>query len=129
MGTYFVRRLLNHLLVIFGVRCFRFLSLHLAGDPTLLYVSGGRLRRGDEQARHKLGFDRPLYSSTLILWSSAQRDFGKSLVTKTQPSIWLSTACLPPLINHLCDVIAICLLYRSVCWPLPSGERSMMAVL
>ena len=39
MTTYLVRRLLQTVVVIFGVTLLTFLVLHLAGDPTYLYVS------------------------------------------------------------------------------------------
>ena len=81
MGTYFVRRLLQSLIVIIGVTLFSFLSLHLAGDPTLLYVSERASDEEIEQARHKLGFDRPLYRQYIEFVVGLPRgDFGKSLV-------------------------------------------------
>jgi peptide/nickel transport system permease protein len=99
MGTYFVRRLLQSLIVIFGVTLFSFLSLHLAGDPTLLYVSERASWEEKAQARHKLGFDRPLYVQYIDFVTELPRgDFGKSLVTKT-PAIDLVMDRLPATIE------------------------------
>ena len=39
MTTYLARRLLQTIFVIIGVTLLTFLALHLAGDPTYLYVS------------------------------------------------------------------------------------------
>lgn len=99
MGKYLVRRLLQSLVVIFGVTVFSFLSLHLAGDPTLLYVNE---RATDEQiaeTRHRLGFDRPLHEQYLVFMGRLVRgDFGKSLVTKT-PALDLILTRLPATIE------------------------------
>ena len=95
MSKYLARRLLQSILVIFGVTLFSFLSLHLAGDPTLLYVNE---RATDEQiaeTRHRLGFDRPLHEQYLAFMGRLVRgDFGKSLVTKT-PALDLILTRLP----------------------------------
>ncbi|GAB4410535.1 MAG: ABC transporter permease [Anaerolineae bacterium] len=99
MGKYLVRRLLQSIIVIFGVTVFSFLSLHLAGDPTLLYVNE---RATDEQiaeTRHRLGFDRPLHEQYLAFLGRLVRgDFGKSLVTKT-PALDLILTRLPATIE------------------------------
>ena len=65
MGYLSGPRLLQTIIVIFGVTLLTFLTLHLAGDPTLLYVSE---RASDEEiaeTRAKLGFDKPLYQQYL----------------------------------------------------------------
>jgi peptide/nickel transport system permease protein len=99
MSKYLVRRLLQSIVVIFGVTLFSFLSLHLAGDPTLLYVNE---RATDEQiaeTRHRLGFDRPLHEQYLAFMGRLVRgDFGKSLVTKT-PALELILTRLPATIE------------------------------
>lgn len=84
MGRYLTRRLLQSIIVIIGVTVVTFLSLHLAGDPTYLYVSD---RASDEEIaeiRSRLGFDRPLTEQYFnFLGNVAQGDFGNSLVSKT----------------------------------------------
>jgi peptide/nickel transport system permease protein len=99
MSQYLVRRLLQSIIVILGVTLFSFFSLHLAGDPTLLYVNE---RASDEEiaeTRHKLGFDRPVYEQYLNFLADMTRgDFGKSLVTKT-PALDLIMTRLPATIE------------------------------
>ena len=116
MGQYFVRRLLQSIIVIFGVTLFSFLSLHLAGDPTLLYVSERATDEEKAQARHKLGFDRPLYEQYIDFMSRLPKgDFGKSLVTKT-PAIDLVTARLPATIE-----LTIFAMFIAIVFPVPIG--------
>jgi peptide/nickel transport system permease protein len=80
MTKYVIRRLLQSLIVIWGVTLLTFLTLHLAGDPTYLYVSE---RSSDEEVaevRARLGFDKPLYEQyASFVWNMAQGDFGNSL--------------------------------------------------
>jgi peptide/nickel transport system permease protein len=84
MGQYLIRRLLQSIIVIFGVTLISFFSLHLAGDPTLLYVSERATAEEIAQTRRNLGFDRPLivqygdYLTDLV-----RGDFGNSLSAKT----------------------------------------------
>ncbi|NDJ62299.1 MAG: ABC transporter permease [Chloroflexi bacterium] len=84
MGIYLTRRLLQSLLVVFGVTLVTFLTLHLAGDPTYLYVSD---RASDEEIaeiRTRLGFDRPLTEQYIQFMTNVARgDFGNSLVSRT----------------------------------------------
>lgn len=84
MWRYLVRRLLQSIIVIFGVTVVTFFSLQLAGDPTYLYVSD---RASDEEiaeTRAKLGFDRPLTEQYLSFITGMVRgDFGDSLRSKT----------------------------------------------
>ncbi len=87
MWRYLVRRLLQSIIVIFGVTVVTFFSLQLAGDPTYLYVSD---RASDEEiaeTRKKLGFDRPVTEQYLSFATGILRgDFGDSLRSKT-PSL------------------------------------------
>ena len=84
MASYLVNRLLQTILVLIGVTLLAFLTLHLAGDPTLLYVSE---RASDEEiaeTRAKLGFDKPLYEQYLSYVGGVMRgDLGNSLRTRT----------------------------------------------
>lgn len=84
MAKYLVRRLLQSIIVIFGVTLVTFFSLHLAGDPTYLYISN---RASDEEIaeiRRRLGFDDPLPIQYFNFMGNLIRgDFGNSLRTKT----------------------------------------------
>ena len=84
MWQYLVRRLLQSIVVIFGVTIVTFFSLQLAGDPTYLYVSD---RASDEEIaeiRTRLGFDRPITEQYISFVTNMLRgDFGTSLRSKT----------------------------------------------
>ncbi len=84
MGQYLIRRLLQSIFVIIGVTLLSFITLHIAGDPTYLFVSE---RASDEEiavTRAKLGFDRPLPVQYLSFLSGLSRgDFGNSLKSRT----------------------------------------------
>lgn len=99
MSQFLIRRILQSIVVIFGVTLLSFFSLHLAGDPTLLYVNE---RASDEEiaeTRRKLGFDRPIHEQYIsFLTDMVQGDFGKSLVTKT-PALELISDRLPATIE------------------------------
>ena len=80
MTTYLVRRLLQTVVVIFGVTLLTFLVLHLAGDPTYLYVSERATAEEVAATRAKLGFDRPLYEQYgSYIVGLATLDLGNSL--------------------------------------------------
>lgn len=79
-----IRRLLQSVLVIFGVTVITFTAMHMGGDPTYLYVSE---RASDEEivaTRHKLGFDQPLTVQYLHFAEGlAHGDLGASLTYRT----------------------------------------------
>ncbi len=80
MTPYLLRRLLQSFIVIIGVTLLAFLSLHMAGDPTHLYVNERASQEEFDQIRKSLGFDRPLpeqYITYMI--RLVQGDLGNSL--------------------------------------------------
>ena len=80
MGAYLVRRFLQTFIVLIGVTLLSFMTLHLAGDPTYLYVSERASDEEVESTRAALGFDRPLPEQYLTYMGRvAQGDFGMSL--------------------------------------------------
>jgi peptide/nickel transport system permease protein len=84
MGTYLFRRLLQSILVILGVTLLSFVTLHLAGDPTYLYVSERATEQEIIETRAKLGFDRPLPEQYLrFLGGLLTGDLGDSLRSRT----------------------------------------------
>ena len=73
MMTYLARRLSQMVLVIIGVTLLTFMALHLAGDPTYLYVSERATEEEVAATRAKLGFDKPLYEQYAnYLWGLAR---------------------------------------------------------
>jgi peptide/nickel transport system permease protein len=84
MTTYLARRLLQTIFVIIGVTLLTFLALHLAGDPTYLYVSERATAEELAEARAKLGFDQPLHAQYFTYLSGLVRlDLGNSLRSRT----------------------------------------------
>ncbi len=84
MTRYLIRRLLQSIIVIFGVTLVTFLSLHLAGDPTYLYISNRATDDEITEIRARLGFDKPLPVQYFnFMGRMVQGDFGNSLRTKT----------------------------------------------
>ena len=80
MHKYIIRRLLLTVIVILGVTLLTFLSIHLAGDPTIFYVSERASAEERAEARRRLGFDRPLHVQYFdFLINLARGDTGNSL--------------------------------------------------
>ncbi len=81
MHKYIIRRLLLTLVVILGVTLLTFVSIHLAGDPTLFYISERASEEERLEARRRLGFDRPLHVQYLdFLVNLTRGDTGISLM-------------------------------------------------
>jgi peptide/nickel transport system permease protein len=95
MFQYITRRVLLAFLVIIGVTLLTFISIYLAGDPAVLYVSE---RAGPEElaeARRRLGLDKPLPEQYLNFLSGLARgDLGNSLAHRT-PALGLVLERLP----------------------------------
>ncbi len=84
MGKYLIRRLLQSVFVIIGVTLLSFITLHIAGDPTYLFVSERATEEEIIATRAKLGFDRPLPEQYLSFLANLTRgDFGNSLKART----------------------------------------------
>ncbi|MBI1256665.1 MAG: ABC transporter permease subunit [Chloroflexi bacterium] len=95
MSAYLVRRLLQSFIVLAGVTLLSFLVLHMAGDPTNLYVSERASQAEIEKTRHMLGFDRPLTEQYFSYIGGLLRgDLGNSLRNK-QPALNLVMDRLP----------------------------------
>ncbi|MBI5670528.1 MAG: ABC transporter permease [Chloroflexi bacterium] len=95
MLRYITRRLLQSLLVILGVTLLTFLTLHLAGDPTYLYVSERASQEEIEATRKKLGFDQPLPVQYVNFLSGLARgDLGMSIRSR-KPALDLVLERLP----------------------------------
>ena len=99
MWTFIARRLVQSVIVIFGVTLISFVALQIGGDPTYLFVSE---RAGAEEiamVRHALGFDQPLHVQYLTYLSNVARgDFGNSLSYR-QPAMHIVLSALPATIE------------------------------
>lgn len=121
MGAYLFRRLLQTILVIVGVTVLAFLTLHMAGDPTYLYVSERASDAEVAETRAKLGFDRPLYQQYFsYIWGLVRGDMGNSLRTRT-PAFDLVLERLPATIELTIFAMIIAVLFA-----IPVGIISAM---
>jgi peptide/nickel transport system permease protein len=73
MWTYIARRMLQSVIVIFGVTLISFVALQIGGDPTYLYVSERATEEEIEMVRRALGFDRPLHIQYLSYMATSPR--------------------------------------------------------
>jgi peptide/nickel transport system permease protein len=88
MGQYIARRLLQAVLVVFGVVTAVFFLLQLTGDPVRLMVGEGAAEADIENIRHQLGLDRPLPERYVSFLSDAARaDFGQSVRQRGRPAM------------------------------------------
>jgi peptide/nickel transport system permease protein len=84
MWQYVLSRLLQASIVILAVTLITFLTLHMGGDPTYLYVSDRASEQEIALVRERLGFDRPLHVQYLsFLGGLVQGDTGRSLTYRT----------------------------------------------
>ena len=96
MATYVGRRLLQAIVVLWGVSVIVFLLLRLApSDPVTLMLAESASAEQIAEARHALGFDRPLYVQYLLFIGRAlQGDLGVSLYYK-EPALGVILRALP----------------------------------
>lgn len=81
MGRFLVVRLLQAVLVIWGVSTIVFVLLRLSGDPTLLMVPPGAPVEAIERLRRQLGFDQPIpVQYARFLGGLLQGNLGESVV-------------------------------------------------
>ncbi len=99
MQRYLVSRLVQSLLILFGVLCIVFFMLQLTGDPVSLMVSRNTSPQQIERLREEMGFNRPLIVQFADFAGHAVRgDFGTSIRHK-QPAIKLILGRLPATIE------------------------------
>jgi ABC-type dipeptide/oligopeptide/nickel transport system permease component len=80
MNSYVIRRLLQSVLVLFGVSVVVFLILHLTGDPAALLLPPDATAEDIARFRTAMGFDDPVTIQYLRFLKGALRgDFGESL--------------------------------------------------
>ncbi len=96
MATYVVRRLLQAVVVLWGVSLIVFFLLRLApSDPITLLLAETASPQQIAEAQHELGFDRPVYVQYLLFMERAiQGDLGRSLFYK-EPALGVILRALP----------------------------------
>ena len=116
MLKYLVRRLVQTILVLFGVSAITFGMMFISGDPTALIMGENWTAEEIAQLRHQLGFDRPWYVQYLGFVGSALRgDFGNSL-RQHRPVFELIVERLPATIQ-----LAVAAMLISVTLAIPIG--------
>jgi ABC-type dipeptide/oligopeptide/nickel transport system permease component len=95
MQRYILSRLVQCILILFGVLCIVFFMLQVTGDPVALMVSRNTSPEKLEQLREEMGFNRPMIVQFADFASHAIRgDFGMSIRHK-QPAMKLIMGRLP----------------------------------
>jgi len=99
---YIIRRLLQSLIVVFGVSMVAFGMLFMTGDPTEVILGDATDRMTVaqiEEFRVKMGFDRPWYVQyASFVGNAVQGDFGYSFI-RHQPAYEVITDKLPATIK------------------------------
>lgn len=89
MATYILKRLVEAVVVCFGISVITFLLLHVAGDPVQLLLSIEAKAEDAAILRKSLGLDQPLYVQYGIFLKGLTRlDFGQSLFIR-EPALRL----------------------------------------
>jgi ABC-type dipeptide/oligopeptide/nickel transport system permease component len=95
MNVYLVRRLLQSLLVLFGVSFVVFFILHLTGDPALVLLPPDATAEDIRRFREAMGFNDPfLVQYGRFLSGAVRGDFGQS-VRHGEPAFGLVVERLP----------------------------------
>ena len=95
MNAYLVRRLLQSVLVLFGVSVVVFLILHLTGDPALLLLPPDATAEDVTKFREVMGFNDPVaVQYARFLRGAIRGDFGESL-RHGEPAMGLVVERLP----------------------------------
>ncbi len=99
MQRYIFSRLIQSLLILFGVLCIVFFMLQLTGDPVALMVSRNASPEHIERLREAMGYNRPMIVQFADFAAGAVRgDFGDS-TRHHQPAMGLILARLPATIE------------------------------
>ena len=99
MQRYLLSRMIQSILILFGVLCIVFFMLQLTGDPVSLMVSRNASPEQLARLREKMGFNRPVIVQFAEFASHAVRgDFGNSIRHK-QPAMKLILDRLPATIE------------------------------
>src|SRR5262245_18821870 len=116
MQSYLIRRLLQSVLVLFGVSVVVFLILHLTGDPALLLLPPDASAEDIARFREAMGFNDPVWVQYLRFLRGAVRgNFGESL-RHGEPAMGLVLERLPATF-----VLAGAGLLIALCLAIPAG--------
>lgn len=96
MGQYVFRRVLQAIVVLWGVSVIVFVLLRLApSDPITIMLAETASPQQIAEARHQMGFDQPIYVQYVIFMEhAAQGDLGESIFYK-EPALQVILNALP----------------------------------
>src|SRR5437773_7509070 len=116
MKAYLTRRLLQSLLVLFGVSFVVFFILHLTGDPALVLLSPDASAEDVQRFRQQMGFNDPFFVQYGRFLSGALRgNFGQS-VRHGEPAFDLVMERMPATFELSGAALALAL-----CLSIPAG--------
>jgi peptide/nickel transport system permease protein len=121
MRTFLVRRLLQSLVVLFGVSFVVFAILHLTGDPALVLLPPDASAEDVRRFREAMGFNDPfLVQYARFLKGALQGDFGQS-IRHGEPAFGLVLERMPATFE-----LAGAALLLALCLAIPAGIVSAM---
>jgi peptide/nickel transport system permease protein len=116
MRTFLVRRLLQSLVVLFGVSFVVFAILHLTGDPALVLLPPDASAEDVRRFREAMGFNDPFFVQyARFLKGALQGDFGQS-IRHGEPAFGLVLERMPATFE-----LAGAALLLALCLAIPAG--------
>jgi len=95
MTTWFIRRLLQAVLVVLAMTMIVFLGLHIVGDPVQTFVSPEATQEDIRRITAQLGLDRPLWEQYVAFLGDLVRgDLGRSFIYD-EPALQLVLSRMP----------------------------------
>jgi peptide/nickel transport system permease protein len=115
MAQYIIRRLLQAVLVVFGVVTVVFIILNLTGDPVRLMLGEQASEEDITAVRRQLGLDRPLHEQYFkYLGNVARGDFGGSIRQRGLPAMDLVLERYPATLRLALTALAFSVLLATI---------------
>ena len=115
MAQYIIRRLLQAVLVVFGVVTVVFIILNLTGDPVRLMLGEQASEEDITAIRRQLGLDRPLHEQYFkYLGNVVRGDFGGSIRQRGLPAMDLVLERYPATLRLALTALAFSVLLATI---------------
>ena len=115
MAQYIIRRLLQAVLVVFGVVTVVFIILNLTGDPVRLMLGEQASEEDITAVRRQLGLDRPLHEQYFkYLGNVVRGDFGGSIRQRGLPAMGLVLERYPATLRLALTALAFSVLLATI---------------
>ena len=115
MAQYIIRRLLQAVLVVFGVVTVVFIILNLTGDPVRLMLGEQASEEDITAVRRQLGLDRPLHEQYFkYLGNVVRGDFGGSIRQRGLPAMDLVLERYPATLRLALTALAFSVLLATI---------------